>query len=415
MQNKKILKKSVSFIILNLTANFVNYFSNIIISWKLIWDEYWKIMAIFSLIVLYAIPTQIIQIHISNKTALNESYELKDDIIFYNQFWIVYTLFLLPLFYLIKWTLEISFSGYLLILIHTFLVFNLTLLRWFMQWKKEFHKLWISYFTEVISKFAIMVFLLFYLSKWINWILFSIIISLIISIILANNWCNKSLSLKNIFSLWNWNEWNLIKTRLNEIRNFLGLFIWISWVILFMNMDMLLVKHFIPKSASIYAIYSKLWQIIYMWWNILIQISIPTILTIYSQKKSTRNNFLTWFWLILISWLGLIFIFNLFWKEIILKLFKNNIKDTYFLVILSLWYLSLILWNYCTNYLLALKKYYTNYAIIFSIMIYILSINIISWWIEKYVFWFFIGSNWYLILSLTFLLYFKKTQKKLTI
>lgn len=413
MQKKnKLLILSIIFIILNFSSNILNYISNIVISWKLLWDDYWKIMAIFSLIVILAIPTQIIQFNISNKTALDKDYELDNDLKFYSTVWFFYSLILIFLYIPIKNIINIWLIDYILVVSQTFLVFELTIFRWNLQWSKKFNVLWLSYFIEVLIKFLLIIISLFIFSKWISFILIAINLS-ILTAIFYTKWNitkfetkvirqkTKYINIKEIFS----NE--TIKQYIKEIRNLLWLFIWISWMIMLINIDMITVHYFIPTKASIYAVYTKLWQMIYMWWNIIIQLSIPIILWIYSEKKSTRKNFLKWFFIILFCWLIWISIFNFYWYEIINILFKIKITSVNELTIISSSYLLLVLWYYINNYLLSLKQYYCNYSILIWILFYILSISIIN----KNLYWFVISFLWtsliYFLTSIFFILYFK--------
>lgn len=404
---KKVIKNWLIFIILNIFANFLNYFSNIIIAWRLSNNDYGKVIWIFSLIVLFAIPTQIIQIYISNNTADTER---NDDIfwlfVFFTIIWLIINWLLLCFNWFFTNLLHINFNIFFLVITQTILVFPLYVIRWFLQWNKEFSKLWISTFIEVIVKFALIIFFIFIMNKWVISILIAVNISVFCSF-LYSYFNIKELSLKKFFTLEISNIKKIFRIKKSELWYFFNLLIGISWTFALINMDMVLAQNFIPTQSWVYAVYSRLWQIIFMWWVIFISITMPYIINSYSRKLDTKPNFIKWFMAILICSLFWLWFYYLFPEFIILKLFKKNIVDNHNLFFVWLSYLFIVLSYFIANYFLSIKKYFINIIIIGILIFYWANIYLYHYNLENFIFVLLRTSILYFTLSSLYIIYFK--------
>jgi len=411
---KKIKNKNIFvwwiYIILSLSTNLLNYVSNIILWTYYSLFDFWRINLIFSLIFLIWIPTLIIQTFVSNHSNSKDEELIVFSKYFNNSiFWwfmIIVVNSLLFMFYEKVFKFDITLLT--LLNIQVFISYPLSVIRWYIQGRKEFSILGINLFLEVVLK---LIFIWISLYIWVRHIHILLALISFSSIISLLHWLYKIRTKKVCWD-------NIISNEIiTKKSDFIKTFIWISWIYLFINLDMIFAWYFIPEKAWIYAIFSKLWLIIFMIWSIFTWMSLPYFVSEYFSWKDTKKIFTVFFSIVFFCWITLVAIFYIFPHVVIKFMFHKEISEYYLLPISSIWFFILTLSSYILNYFISIKKFIINYSVIIALTCFILLIILRTKNIEYLVYNQLISSCIFFLLSLSYLMYFKinkKAQKVLT-
>jgi O-antigen/teichoic acid export membrane protein len=345
---------------------------------------------------IFAIPSLIIYTIIANK----QSHQEVDfwEVMKYLLFWSV---FLAWIIWMWNWSLSLLLQTSIFSLWMITLAWILSLFlaagRGYLQWRSDFFGLGKNILWEVLWK-VFFVLLVFYMISWsIEEVLIAINISIFLAVIHIYFYIFRHHKEKHHFEKLEFRLETLIKTSISIIG-----------VTLLYNIDMILVRSYVPEISWDYSVISRLSQLTILASMIFIQLYSPKMIQLYKNKYSTKKEFIEVFLIILLWGSVLSMIYFFFWESIISLLFWNHFWVSKDLLALSnIGFVIFAVWCLIQNYLVAIEKYFVIIIPIISCVLYLFLVTFFHNSLVDFVGILFITFSFYTLLHLIYIFGFR--------